>query len=487
MSWKGNPTGTNRKGYEINPVPNAIQDNNNLSEVVSDYFQSEDTGDVITWNEIKSLDDPKIPKVAPYKKDAALRRDTDKVQNFSVNLLDIDSTILNYMNQRLDISVMDNGTLVKVPVLYASPERWKSVKQDGYLRDNQGKILLPAILIKRTGVENNKDLMTLNRYLSHNVVVKYDEKNKYDKFSTMMSKTPFKKRLPTQIFNVTLPDHVLVTYECILWTDYVDQNNKILEKINFATHDYWGLENFRFRTRVDSYTNTVELGAGEDRNVKTTFNLIVYAYLLPETIDGVKSTTVKTMTVRKIVLKDSVVDAEQLEKVKQQINYRTPYSYLKNIGSEYKNIDLETPEFPFLDDEEEVTVEKTPFRPVPKSSATYGEAGWLSYDDSYIYVYIKSKGWRRRAIAEFDFDPSTGTYISNVDSCGNVEYSTTYRPINTAFRVFQRFKDSFYHQVPYQSSDYGEDGWVSYDGNYFYIYSSGKWRRVPISLVDESF
>lgn len=477
MSWKGNPTGKSQNGQGINPAPNIKQNNSNLSDVRKPFVQNEDTGAVMPD------DNTAIPLVGPYKKEFAVRRDQDKTENFSVTLLDIDTTIINHMSQRVDLSVMDNGTLVKVPVLYASPERWNAVKRDGFLRDNQGKILLPAILIKRASVSNNKDLMTLNRYLSYQVVAQFDQKNKYDKFNILNLGNPFRNKPTKQIYNVTLPDHVTITYECILWTDYVDQNNKLLEKINFATHDYWGVGDFRFRTRVDDYTNTVELGAGEDRNVKTTFNLVVNAYLLPKTIDGVKSTTQKTFTTRKIVVSDYAVNGEQMAQVEAS-GIRSPYSYLKDVGVKYNS----TTRTPDLDkDDKPAITEKVLFRPAPKKTSDYGENGWLAYDQFYIYVYRKPLGWVRRAIATFDFDANTGAYISGTDCGGNPVYSNGVRPINTAFRVFQRFPDRYYHQVPYKSSDYGEDGWISYDGNYFYIYSYNEWRRVPIAMVDETF
>lgn len=477
MSWKGNPTGKSQSGQGINPAPNIKQNNSNLSDVRKPFVQNEDTGAVMPD------DNTAIPLVGPYKKEFAVRRDQDKTENFSVTLLDIDTTIINHMSQRVDLSVMDNGTLVKVPVLYASPERWNAVKRDGFLRDNQGKILLPAILIKRASVSNNKDLMTLNRYLSYQVVAQFDQKNKYDKFNILNLGNPFRNKPTKQIYNVTLPDHVTITYECILWTDYVDQNNKLLEKINFATHDYWGVGDFRFRTRVDDYTNTVELGAGEDRNVKTTFNLVVNAYLLPKTIDGVKSTTQKTFTTRKIVVSDYAVNGEQMAQVEAS-GIRSPYSYLKDVGVKYNS----TTRTPDLDkDDKPAITEKVLFRPAPKKTSDYGENGWLAYDQFYIYVYRKPLGWVRRAIATFDFDANTGAYISGTDCEGNPVYSNGVRPINTAFRVFQRFPDRYYHQVPYKSSDYGEDGWISYDGNYFYIYSYNEWRRVPIAMVDETF
>ena len=485
MSWKGNPTSKQQDGLGINPAPNIRQETSNLSDIRSSEVQSQDTGLVISGRirQLPSDHSTTIPLVGPYNKEFAVRRDNDNTENFSVSLLDVDSTIINHMSTRLDLNVMDNGDLIKVPILYASPERWNSVKRDGYLRDNQGKILLPAILIKRTTVSNNKDLMTLNRYLSYQVVTQFDEKNKYDKFNILNFGNPFKNKPTKQIFNVTLPDHVLITYECMLWTDYVDQNNKLLEKINFGTHDYWGVCDFRFRTRIDEYTNTVELGSGEDRNVKTTFNLTVNAYLLPKTLDGVKSTTFKTFTVRKIVVSDRLVNSDQMTILQKNQNPLGPYSYLKDVGVLYRTGDGSSVSDLKLDP----VVVKIPFHPAPKTSSDYGESGWLAYDGNYIYVYHNYSGWLRKPIPVFDFDADAGRYISGYNCNNQPIYTNGVRPINTAFRVFQRFPDKFYHQVPYQSSDYGQDGWISYDGNYFYIYSVGEWHRIPISLINESF
>jgi len=496
MAWKGNPTNNQSSGKGINPAPNNSQENSNLSDIRSPQIQSQDTGNIIRE------DNTPIPLVGPYKKEFATRRDTDKTENFSVSLIDIDTTILDHMTNRLKLSVMDNGSLVSVPVLYASPERWKSIKKDGYLRDNQGKILLPAILINRSDVQNNKDLMTLNRYLSYQVMTNYDEKNKYDKFGIL---NPESGKPTKQIFNVTLPDQIVVTYKCIIWTDYVDQNNKLLEQINFGTNDYWGTDNFRFRTKVDSYTNTVELGAGEDRNVKTEFTLSVYAYLLPKTIDSVKSTTNKTFTVRKVKVEDEVVNTSYNLSADAQQNKINPYSYLKDYGVVYNQDKKEISEDIKVDSSKSsksLPKTKSLFHPAPTSATDYGEDGWLAYDQNYFYIYVSPKGWLKREIATFDWDTTAQSYVSGYDTCGNpitlnaelqsnelqsVDPPQPFnpsRPINTAFRAFQRFPGDTYSQVPVTSTDYGQEGDISYDGSYFYVYARGEWRRFPISVFD---
>jgi len=432
-----------------------------------------------------------------YNRANATRRDTDKQKNFTVTLLDIDTAIINTLNDTLRLQVNDNGEVVKVPVIYGNPERWFAMKKFGHIRDNQGKILLPAIMFRRKSVENNKELATFNRYLNYETIMNYSEKNKYDRFD-LMNKGVFASKPTKQIYSVSLPVHVNITYECIIWTDYVDQNNKLLEQINYAAKDYWGdAERFKFRARIDSYSIEQEVNDGEDRNIKTTFDINVNGYLLNENyitnLNGVKNTTQKLFTVRKIMLQENAVaSASEMSVIEHNVIKNN--SNLKDSPLDYTDVTgqgtmaLKPNEVTNLDGYNKIpsnyqNIVNTPFHPAPKSITDYGENGWLAYDSKYIYVYQYPAGWLKREISTFDYDYSSQTYISGYDCNGNPIYTTANkRPINTAFRIFQRFPDKFYHQVPYQSSDYGQDGWVSYDGNYFYIYSTDQWRRIPISL-----
>ena len=434
-----------------------------------------------------------------YNRANATRRDTDKQKNFTVTLLDIDTAIINTLNDTLRLQVNDNGEVVKVPVIYGNPERWFAMKKFGHIRDNQGKILLPAIMFRRKSVENNKELATFNRYLNYETIMNYSEKNKYDRFD-LMNKGVFASKPTKQIYSVSLPVHVNITYECIIWTDYVDQNNKLLEQINYAAKDYWGdAERFKFRARIDSYSIEQEVNDGEDRNIKTTFDINVNAYLLNENyitnLNGVKNTTQKLFTVRKIMLQENAV-ASASEMGTITTNIIKNNNNLKDSPLDYTDVTgqgtmaLKPNEVTNLDGYNKIpsnyqNIVNTPFHPAPKSITDYGENGWLAYDSKYIYIYQYPAGWLKREIATFDYDYSSQTYISGYDCNGNPVYTTANkRPINTAFRIFQRFPDKFYHQVPYQSSDYGQDGWVSYDGNYFYIYSTSQWRRIPITLFN---
>ena len=57
-----------------------------------------------------------------------------------------------------------------------------------------------------------------------------------------------------------MPDYVTLTYDFIISTYYVEQMNKIVEAMNYASDSYWGnKERFQFNARIDSYATTVEI------------------------------------------------------------------------------------------------------------------------------------------------------------------------------------------------------------------------------------
>jgi hypothetical protein len=226
-----------------------------------------------------------------------IRRDTDKVDNFSVTLVDIDTAIVKHLDNVINASIIAAGVQVKVPVNYASPERWKSIQSDGFIRDKNGKVQCPAIAVRRSTMSRNDNLTTLNRYLQYPTVKHFSPKNQYDRFSTMNGFQPTK-----EIYSVALPDHVIINYDIIVWTDLVEQGNSVIEKINFATEDYWGdPERFKFRTSISDYNFQVEINSEQDRMVKSTFSMMAYAYLLPDHYENYKSVVQKSFTPRKIV------------------------------------------------------------------------------------------------------------------------------------------------------------------------------------------
>ena len=210
----------------------------------------------------------------------------DEVKQLNVGLKDVDSAIIYYFNNVIRPTVLQNGVKVNVPILYGSPERWASVQKDGYYRDKNGKIQTPLIMFKRDSVTKDRSLgskMDANNPLHFGVFEKkYSKKNLYDTFSILNNRIPVR-----ELYGVIMPDYVNVVYSCVVFTEYVEQMNKLVESINFASDSYWGdPERFKFRASIDDYTTVTELVQGGDRTVKTNFTIKIGGYIIPDTINA---------------------------------------------------------------------------------------------------------------------------------------------------------------------------------------------------------
>jgi hypothetical protein len=186
---------------------------------------------------------------------------------------------------------------IKVPVVYGNPERYKAIRKDGYLRDKTGMIQVPLIMFKRNSIARDDSLPnTMNRNLFYPSVSKYSKKHRYDRFSAMTG-----TQRPVEQYNITIPDYVTLTYEVMIWTDFTEHMNKVVEAFQYATDEYWGdKDGYKFRTKIDSFDNTTEIGDSEQRIVRTTFTMTVNAYLLPEKFDN-EPTTRKSLSPKRVV------------------------------------------------------------------------------------------------------------------------------------------------------------------------------------------
>lgn len=240
-----------------------------------------------TINPFLNQGKPVSQNVFTHRDNRALNvtRKNDNVKDFSIGLEDIDYAIKYYFETAVLPTVVQDGNRVAVPIIYGSPERWKSVQADGYYRDTNGKLVIPLIMYKRSGIEKNRNL---GNKIDGNLAAlfqtfetRYNQRNQYDKFSILNNRIPSK-----QIYVSVVPDYVTITYECVIITNFVEQNNSIIESIEFAADSYWGDKSrWQFRTMVDSFATTNVISTGEDRIATTNVTLKVNGYLIPDTIN----------------------------------------------------------------------------------------------------------------------------------------------------------------------------------------------------------
>ena len=227
--------------------------------------------------------------------------------NYAITLKDVDVSVMNHIKNVIRPKVREANETVDVAIMYGNEERWKAVRKRGVLRDKNGSIILPLIMLKRTAVERATELppnMEHDVRREHAQVVrntKWSKKNKYDRFSTQFDKNPLYEHIVT-----TVPNFVNVTYEFILWTSYVEQMNPLIETFVEQNYNYWGdSTNYKFLCTIDSIADASEMSVESERIIKSSFNLITKAYLLPEETNSVITNKIsnlqKTLTPSRVV------------------------------------------------------------------------------------------------------------------------------------------------------------------------------------------
>ena len=210
----------------------------------------------------------------------SFKGDTSKA--YTIGIQDIDEAIMYYFQNVIQPSVYQNGERIAVPVVYGSPEKWKSIQKDGYYRDLNNRIMAPLLVFKRSTLTKDRSITNkLDANNPHNIDVigqKYSKKNEYSKFNILNGVKPNKT-----YYTTVVPDYLTITYECVAFTYYNDQLNKIVEAIEYASDSYWGdPERYKFKATINSFNTTVDLTENSERLVKSTFTLNVYGYIIPD-------------------------------------------------------------------------------------------------------------------------------------------------------------------------------------------------------------
>jgi hypothetical protein len=262
-------------------------------------------------------------------------RNNDTVKNVEVGLLDVDASIMYYFNNVIKPTVIEQGEEVKVPLMYANPERWATIRKQGFLRDSKRQVITPVIAFKRTSMAKRTEIAVdkldaNDPKLFYSFEKKYSSQNRYNRFSTDQGILPQR-----ELYNVAMPDYVTLNYECVIWTAYIEQMNKIIEKVNWADGSYWGEPGkLKFQSNIESFEDSTEMSEGE-RFIKTTFSLQLYGYLVPESFNE-KINTQKFITPKKI----DIIDETDMS-VSSLFNPNTKTETLRVIqGSTKKNSGL---------------------------------------------------------------------------------------------------------------------------------------------------
>ena len=240
---------------------------------------------------------------------------------------DVDRSVFNLFEKELPFTYSHKSGSKKVPVIFATGERFAVLRRKKPLRDKSGALILPLISIMRTGISqvptmgsatNQSAPMTIKRRLSkedpfyQRLINNQNLKNSDDvqpgptgnEIPTIQSTDETKlvrseSDLSNNIFEfITLvpPRYYTANYEVTFWTQYTSQMNDMMMSMmslyqSFSQRTfklstekgYWFVayvsEEFSPNSNFDEFTD-------EERLVRHSFNIAVPSYLVGSVVPG---------------------------------------------------------------------------------------------------------------------------------------------------------------------------------------------------------
>ncbi len=248
-------------------------------------------------------------------------------------LEDIDKAIFNLFDKELALSVSQNNSTKKIPVVFATGERFALIKRRVPIRDENDAFILPLVSIRRTSIDQSPATerladvgdLVLKRRLSSRDPVYQNLTNQFDllhqenvrsdnnsnsatdprgsKPGTVNSRrldsrtaaggpllTPsVEGRHIYEIITIPFPHFLTVSYEITFWTSYTQHMNTLIETF---VSSYTGNRN-QFKIESDkgywfvaypdnsvSNADNFDDFTNEQRIVRYTFNMTVPAYIV---------------------------------------------------------------------------------------------------------------------------------------------------------------------------------------------------------------
>tara|TARA_B000000557_G_C20810905_1_gene460055 strand:+ start:496 stop:1710 length:1215 start_codon:yes stop_codon:yes gene_type:complete len=237
----------------------------------------------------------------------------------SCGISDVDRAVFNLFDKQIPLFYDLEGERRKVPVIFATGERFAILKRRQPITDRSGAFILPLISISRTSIENKPQKGASNNEMFPHVVVRKvaDENTKYRQLHNFEG---FKNLKHTEKLNKSRHDNVNLKndfknnvyetieippvkyigliYDIVIWSSFTQQMNEFIEAIMSAytinpgqqfklesEKGYWFPAFIESSLSLDN--NYVDFTDAE-RYTKYTFNLNATGYIISPDIKGGK-------------------------------------------------------------------------------------------------------------------------------------------------------------------------------------------------------
>lgn len=258
----------------------------------------------------------------------------------------VDGAVLDYFDKRITLSVETERGRNKVPVVFATGERWKLIKDRKGLRDDNGTLILPLLTIRRTSIDRTPGFSVSAD--QHQMVISSVLHKETSNFQNILNARKNagnffvkpKDKVIREYLTIPFPDFSTIFYEISIWTQYQTQMNEILEKVFYAYNwkdsfvmpvnpkskqpkgDSYYFVGFR-EGNLDSQSNVEEF-TNQERAIRYTYQIKVPVYLMldpkDEALSYGKDTEGKNIVHKEqssidVKLKEEVISLEDFEKL----------------------------------------------------------------------------------------------------------------------------------------------------------------------------
>lgn len=249
---------------------------------------------------------------------------------------DVDRAVFNLFNNDIPLVYRQkDGSTKKVPIIFATGERFAITRRKDPLRDKNGAIIVPLIAINRTAIEQQAqksiemgDLGTIDirRKISEDDPI-YQRVVNSQGFKSAGSPGASSRRTQQdspgravggrllepnlgagiyETISIPVPKFFTATYEVTIWTQFMQHSNEILTTIMSGYHNvrarsyrietpagYWF--NATFEPAISS-ENTFDNMSDDERTIKHTMTISVPAYIVLPSSPGIPNGLRRTVS-----------------------------------------------------------------------------------------------------------------------------------------------------------------------------------------------
>lgn len=190
-----------------------------------------------------SLQDPTVPNIrVPGQANRERTFRKGRIEHLEYQLVTLaaaDRAIRDWFDKTVDVHVEHPTTdRYKVPVIFSSGERFATSRERKGIRDSQGVLVLPVIVLRRLSITPDPSMQSLGSDTGVLQIAK-QVSGKTNNLQNLELLKPASQRLkPTpvvhEITTVPFPNRVIINYEIVVQAQYTKQMNAITEKIFYS-------------------------------------------------------------------------------------------------------------------------------------------------------------------------------------------------------------------------------------------------------------